>query len=255
MELISINVGQPREIEWGGKVIRTGIWKSAVDGPMFVRKNGLEGDGQADLIGHGGEHRALMVYQLDSYRYWQAHLKRDDFVFGQFGENLTVEGMPDTEVCIGDRFRIGTAIFEVTQPRVTCFKVGIRMNEPRMPALLVAHRRPGFYFRVIEEGFIQGGDSIEKILDGPGSMTVSEVDLLLYSSDHPVASLEKAISVPSLSVGWRNSFSDLLKAAMSGMASGNPGLVAQPVKPPAWTGFRSLRVQAVRQANKTNAMR
>src|ERR1700761_4047149 len=229
MELISINVGQPREIEWGGRVIRTGIWKSAVDGPKFVRKNGLEGDGQADLIGHGGEPRAVLVYQLGSYRYWETHLKRNDFVYGQFGENLTVEGMADTEVCIGDRFRIGTAIFEITQPRVTCFKVGIRMNEPRMAALLVAHRRPGFYFRVIEEGFIQAGDSIEQILDGPGHMTVSEIDLLLYSSDHPPSSLQKAISIPSLSEGWRNSFSALLDASMSGTASGNPGLVAQPV--------------------------
>src|SRR6201996_4374858 len=190
MKLVSINVGQPREVEWGGKIVRTGIWKSAVSGPIFARKNGLEGDGQADLIGHGGEHRALMVYQLDSYRYWEAQLKRTDFVFGQFGENLTVEGLADRDVCIGDRFRIGAAVFEITQPRVTCFKVGIRMNEPQMPALLVAHRRPGFYFRVIKEGLIQAGDTIEKVLDGPGHMTVSEIDSLLYTSDHLTASLE-----------------------------------------------------------------
>lgn len=250
MKLVSINVGQPREIEWGGKIVRTGIWKSAVSGPIFARKNGLEGDGQADLIGHGGEHRALMVYQLDSYRYWEAQLKRTDFVFGQFGENLTVEGLADRDVCIGDRFRIGAAVFEITQPRVTCFKVGIRMNEPQMPALLVVHRRPGFYFRVIKEGLIQAGDTIEKVLDGPGQMTVSEIDSLLYTSDHPIASLEKAISIPSLSMGWRNSFAELLKASVSGAASGNAGLVAQPIGPPAWTGFRRLRVQATNQESE-----
>jgi ferredoxin-NADP reductase/MOSC domain-containing protein YiiM len=250
MKLVSINVGQPREVEWGGKIVRTGIWKSAVSGPIFARKNGLEGDGQADLIGHGGEQRALMVYQLDSYRYWEAQLKRSDFVFGQFGENLTVEGLADSEVCIGDRFRIGTAVFEITQPRVTCFKVGIRMNEPQMPALLVAHRRPGFYFRVIEEGWIQAGDTIEKVLDGPGRMTVSEIDSLLYTSDHPVASLEKAINIPSLSLGWRNSFTELLKASGPGAASGNAGLVAQPISRLAWAGFRRLRVRAITQESE-----
>ncbi|HEX4810024.1 MAG TPA: MOSC domain-containing protein [Bryobacteraceae bacterium] len=104
-----------------------------------------------------------MVYQLDSYRHWERQLHRNDFVFGQFGENLTVEGLPDDEVCIGDRYRIGNAIFEITQPRVTCYRVGIRMNEPQMAALLVSHRRPGFYFRVIQEGAIGAGDEILKI--------------------------------------------------------------------------------------------
>ena len=100
------------------------------------------------ICGHGGEHRAVFVYQIESYRYWQTQLGRDDFVHGQFGENFTVDGLPDAEVCIGDRYRIGSALFEVTQPRVTCYRVGIRMNEPQMAALLVAHHRPGFYFRV-----------------------------------------------------------------------------------------------------------
>src|ERR687884_144352 len=111
------------------------------------RRLNIDGDGQGDLAGHGGEQRAVFVYQLDSYRYWRRFLGRDDFTYGQFGENFTVEGLPDDEVCIGDRYRIGGALFEVTQPRVTCYRVGLRMDEPRMASLLVARQRPGFYFR------------------------------------------------------------------------------------------------------------
>ena len=117
----------------------------------MVRRLNIDGDGQGDLQGQGGEHRAVFVYQIDLYRYWQAQLRRSDFVYGQFGENLTIDGLPDTEVCIGDHYRIGSALFEVTQPRVTCYRLGIRMNEPRMPALVVAHHRPGcrvYQFRV-----------------------------------------------------------------------------------------------------------
>jgi MOSC domain-containing protein YiiM len=145
--LLSVNVGLPREVQWQGKTVRTAIWKSPVKGRRMARKLNIEKDGQADLGGHGGEQRAVFVYQTDSYRYWARFLGRNDFSFGQFGENFTVEGLADGEVCIGDRYRIGDAVFEVTQPRVTCYRVGIRMNEPRMPALLVAHRRPGFYFQ------------------------------------------------------------------------------------------------------------
>src|ERR1043166_9249672 len=116
--------------------------------------------GQGDRAGHGGEQRAVFVYQIGSYRYWERELGRDDFVPGQFGENFTVEGLADDEVCIGDRYRIGEALFEVTQPRGTCYRVGIRRDEPKMPSLLVSHHRPGFYFRVLEEGLVQAGDEI-----------------------------------------------------------------------------------------------
>lgn len=133
----------------------------------MVRRLNIDGDAQGDRHGHGGEHRAAFVYQMDSYRYWQQELRRHDFVFGQFGENFTVEGLTDDEVCIGDRYRIGGALFEVTQPRVTCYRVGIRMDEPRMAALLIAHRRPGFYFRVLEEGEVGAGDEIVKVAGDP----------------------------------------------------------------------------------------
>ena len=164
--LLSVNVGMPKDVPWQGKTVFTGVFKDAVTGPRRVGKLNVEGDGQGDLAGHGGEQRAVFVYQIDSYRYWEQELGRSDFVYGQFGENFTVDGLSDDEVCIGDRYRIGTALLEVTQPRVTCYRVGLRMEDPRIPALLVSHRRPGFYFRVLEEGEVQAGDEIFKVASG-----------------------------------------------------------------------------------------
>src|SRR5580693_10102430 len=204
--LLSVNVGLPRDIPWQGKTVHTGVWKTPVQGRRMVRRINIDGDGQGDLQGHGGEHRAVFVYQIDSYRYWQAQLGRDDFAYGQFGENFTVHGLPDAEVCIGDHYRIGSALFEVTQPRVTCYRLGIRMNQPQMAALLVAHGRPGFYFRVLEEGEVEAGDEIVRIVQGPESMTISEVNALLYKPGHPADWLERALRVQALSPGWRSSF-------------------------------------------------
>src|ERR1700755_1466076 len=162
----------PKDVLWRGKTVFTGVFKDPVDGPRRVRRLNVDGDGQGDVAGHGGEQRAVFVYQMDSFRHWERELGRDDFVFGQFGENFTVEGLADDEVCIGDRYRIGSAVFEVTQPRVTCYRVGIRMSEPRMAALLVAHGRPGFYLRVLEEGEVEAGDGIVRAMTGPEGMTV-----------------------------------------------------------------------------------
>ena len=181
--LLAVSVGLPRDVTWNGKMVRTSVWKSPVDGRRMARKLDIDGDAQADLAGHGGEQRAVFVYQMDSYHYWERFLGRSDFTFGQFGENFTVEGLPDNEVCMGDRYRIGDAIFEVSQPRVTCYRVGIRMNEPRMPALLVAQHRPGFYFRVLQEGEVGAGDDIVKITDGPERISVAEVDALRRRSE------------------------------------------------------------------------
>ena len=178
--LLALCVGLPRERAWRGRIVRTGVLKEPVVGRRMVRRLNIDGDGQADLKGHGGEQRAVLVYQLESYRYWERELGRPEFAFGQFGENFTVDGLSDREVCIGDRYRIGDALFEVTQPRVTCYRVGMRMDEPRMAALLVSHGRPGFYLRVLEEGLIGAGDEIVKIADGPERMTVAEIDALLY---------------------------------------------------------------------------
>ena len=179
--VLSVNVGMPKNVTWNGKTVYTGVWKYPVDGPAMVRRLNVDGDGQGDKGGHGGEQRAVMVYQIDSYRYWQEYFGRDDFTYGQFGENFTVEGMPDDEVCIGDRYRIGAAEFEVTQPRVTCYRVGMRMGEPELPSLLVGHHRPGFYLRVITEGEVQAGDEIVKTRTGPEALTVADVDALAVS--------------------------------------------------------------------------
>jgi ferredoxin-NADP reductase/MOSC domain-containing protein YiiM len=248
--LLSVNVGLPRDVMWNGKTVRTSVWKSPVDGRRMVSKLDIEGDAQADLAGHGGEHRAVFVYQMDSYHYWESFLGRNDFTFGQFGENFTVEGLPDNEACIGDRYRIGGAIFEVTQPRVTCYRVGIRMNEPRMPALLVAHHRPGFYFRVLQEGEVGAGDDIVKIADGPEKNTVADVDALLYLPGHSTEQLQRALRIPALSKGWQSSFQAMLQQdSTSKTAAGNPGLATEE-QAPAWPGFRQMRIARI---NKESA--
>jgi ferredoxin-NADP reductase/MOSC domain-containing protein YiiM len=239
--LLSVNVGMPKDVSWRGKTVFTGVFKDPVSGPRRVRKLNVDGDGQGDLAGHGGEQRAVFVYQIDSYRYWESELDRSDFVYGQFGENFTVEGLSDEEVCIGDRYRIGTAAFEVTQPRVTCYRVGIRMDDPRIPALLVSHRRPGFYLRVLEEGEVEAGDKIVKLTPGPEEMTVVEVDALLYLPGHPRQQLLRALRIPALSPGWQASLRALLEDRAG---SGNAGLTATS-PPPAWPGFRRLNVTGI----------
>src|SRR3954469_18365682 len=232
-QLLSVNVGLPREIEWKGKTVRTAVWKDAVRGRRKVGKLNIDGDGQGDLQGHGGEHRAVLVYQIDSYRYWEKELGRKDLVFGQFGENFTVDGLADDDVCIGDRYRIGSALFEVSQPRVTCDRVGIRMDDTRMPALLVAHHRAGFYLRVLEEGDVGVGDEIELVARGPEAMTVAEVDALLYLPGHARGDLVRALRIPALSEGWQGSFRELLEQADGAPAE------------PAWRGLRPMRVTAI----------
>lgn len=243
--LLSVNVGLPRDVIWNGKTVRTAIWKSPVTDRRMVRKLNIDGDGQGDLAGHGGEQRAVFVYQMDSYHYWAHLLRRNDFSFGQFGENFTVDGLPDDEVCIGDRYRIGDAIFEVSQPRVTCYRVGIRMNEPRMPALLVEHHRPGFYFRVLQGGEVGAGDEIVKIADGAERMTVTDIDALLYLPGQSPEQLQRALRIPALSKGWQSSFQAMLRQDLdSKTVVGNPGL-ADEAPAPAWPGFRQMRIARI----------
>jgi len=230
--LVSVNVGLPRNVSWQGKTVYTGVWKHPVDGPAMVRRLNIDGDGQGDTNGHGGEQRAVLVYQIQSYRHWERYFGRDELSHGSFGENLTVAGLADDEVCIGDRYRIGEAEFEVTQPRVTCYRVGLRLGEPELPALLVSHRRPGFYMRVISEGRVQAGDRIVKTRTGPGALSVADTDTLLYLPDRDVAKLRLATTIPALSPGWQGSFRELLDSA-----AGPAG--------PAWAGFRPLRVTEV----------
>jgi ferredoxin-NADP reductase/MOSC domain-containing protein YiiM len=241
--LLSVNVGQPSEITWRGNTVCTSVWKEPVQRRRLVRRLNIDGDAQGDLAGHGGEHRAVFVYQMDSYHYWQRELKRADFTFGQFGENFTVEGLADSEVCVGDRYRIGGVVFEVTQPRVTCYRVGIRMDEPRMAALLVAHHRPGFYFRVLEEGEVGAGDEIVKLAEGPERLTVATVDALLYLPGPAQEELERALRIPALSPGWKSSFEALLsQMTQPGPRTGNAGLTSPEQIITAAPGFRPLKV-------------
>ena len=245
--LVSVNVGMPKDVEWRGKTVHTGIWKTPVDGAVLVRRLNIDGDGQGDLAGHGGEQRAVMVYQTESYDYWKTYLGRDDLRPGHFGENFTVSGLADDEVCIGDRYRIGEAEFEVTQPRVTCFRVGMRLDEPEMPNLLVSHHRPGFYFRVITEGHVQAGDAIVRTRRGHHELSVADVDALLYLPDRNMAQLREAVDVPALSPGWQQSFRDMLYEHETSTAATAPPIAAQP----AWTGFRPLRVSATQRESAT----
>jgi ferredoxin-NADP reductase/MOSC domain-containing protein YiiM len=232
--VLSVNVGMPKDVPWQGRTVYTGIWKQPVSGPRMVRRLNIDGDGQGDTNGHGGEQRAVFVYQAQSIAYWERHLDRDDIGYGAFGENLTVDGLPDADVCIGDRYRIGEAEFEVTQPRVTCYRVGMRLGVPEMPTLLVSHHRPGFYFRVITEGHIQAGDEIVKTLDGPGELSVADTDALLYLPGKDVDQLRVALTIPALSPGWQSSFRDLVE---------HP--VPEHTQADGWRGFRPLRVTSI----------
>ncbi|MFD8417955.1 MOSC domain-containing protein [Streptomyces sp. NPDC059668] len=230
--LLSVNVGKPKDVSWQGRTVHTGAWKAPVPGRRMVRRLNIDGDGQGDLAGHGGENRAVLVYQLESYRYWERELSRQDLTPGSFGENFTVDGLPDDEVCIGDRYRIGEAEFEVTQPRVTCYRVGMRLGEPAMASLLVAHHRPGFYLRVIDEGHVQAGDDITRTRRGPEALSVADTDALLYLPGRDPAKLRSALNIPALSPGWQQSFREL--------AHGGP-----PEQEPGWPGFRTLRVARI----------
>ncbi len=220
MKLLSVNVSLPKEIDHRGKTVTTGIFKEPVDGRVMLRGLNLDGDGQADLIGHGGKFRAVYVYSYDNYAYWKRELGRTDFTFGQFGENFTVEGMLDDAVHVGDVFRVGGALVEVTQPRVPCFKLAIRMGLEGFQNLLLSSNRIGFYLRVLEEGEVGAGDVIEPVKTDPRRMTVGKVNNLLYFDLGNLEDSRKALRIKALSPGWRGSFEDrLAKAETSGKAT------------------------------------
>jgi ferredoxin-NADP reductase/MOSC domain-containing protein YiiM len=292
--LLSVNVGKPKDVDWHGRTVHTGIWKSPVPGPVMARRLNLDGDGQGDLAGHGGEQRAVLVYQAESIEYWR---RRDfgragagpaepkeaaetrtsadaegsgagaagaagaaDPDWGVFGENFTVDGLADDEVCIGDRYRIGEAEFEVTQPRVTCYRLGLRLDSPTLPSQLVAHGRPGFYLRVLTEGRVRAGDEITRTRRGPHALTVAEIDALLYLPDKDRGKLEAALEIPALSPGWQQSFRELLNedepAGQGGTDTGagtkaRAGDASAAAAAPGWTGFRPLTVVSVVHESST----
>ena len=213
VKLLSVNVSLPKEVPYKGKTIRTGIFKEPVPGRVKLRQLNLDGDGQADLVGHGGIYKAVHVYSLENYDYWKRQLGRNDFSYGQFGENFTVEEMLEDQVHVGDVFRVGTALVEITQPRVPCFKLAMKMQRPDFLKLFMPSERVGFYFRVLEEGEVGAGDVLERVKVGPEQMTVREMFHLLYFDPDNLEGARKALRIPAMSPGWRGSFEEIVGTA------------------------------------------
>lgn len=211
MKLLAISVGLPRVIEADGRTVTTGIFKEPVEGPVHVGVTGVAGDSQADLKAHGGADKAVYVYTIEHYRFWREALGCPIMSYGQFGENLTVEGIQDDQVHIGDRFRIGRLLVEVTQPRVPCFKLGIRMNRPDFPKRFMHSGRTGFYFRVLDEGELSAGDMIERISMDPIELTVQESMQALIPGPSQKDVIRKALRVDALSQGWRDDLEKRLR--------------------------------------------
>ena len=237
MRLKSVNVSMAKEIAHEGKTVTTGIFKKPVEGRIMLRRLNLEGDGQADLWGHGGAFRAVYAYTFENYAYWARELGRDDFAIGQFGENFTVEGMLDDEICVGDVFRIGGALVEVSQPRIPCYKLAIKMGIEKFQNRFLASGRVGFYLRVLEEGEVAAGDVIELARRDPRHMTVMDVSNLLYFDKENLEATRKALDIPALAHGWKGSFAErLAKAEKSGGAR---------------AGFRTFIVDRQEQESET----
>jgi len=219
MKLLSVNVSLPKEINFKGKTIRTGIFKDPVPGRVKVRRLNIDGDGQADLLGHGGEFRAVYAYSFDNYAYWERELGRTDFKMGQFGENLTVEGLLDEEVHVGDIFRVGTALFEVSQPRVPCYKLAMKMDVEGFYNRILESGRLGFYFRVLEEGEIAAGDVIERVKTNPVGLTITKANKLMYYDKDDLEGAKRALHVAALSPGWKGTFEGRLAKAKTSVST------------------------------------
>lgn len=221
MKLLTVSVGTPKEVSYTdrkgrAKTTTTGIFKAPVDTRLMLRRTNLDGDGQADLDAHGGPDKAVYVYTMENYGFWADILGRTDFAAaGQFGENFTVDGMADEDICIGDRFRIGGALVEVTQPRVPCFKLGILMGIDNFQKQFAAECRTGFYLRGLEEGEVGAGDAIEAAGEGKVRMSVRDMTHLLYFEPDNVDGAKKALEIEALSPGWRGSFEERVAKAVT----------------------------------------
>ena len=210
MKLLSVNVSPPTEVMHGDNTVTTGIFKEPVDGRVMLRTLNLDGDGQADLVGHGGIYKAAYAYSVENCDYWKRELGRTDFAFGQFGENFTVEGMLEDVIHVGDVFRVGSALIEVTQPRVPCYKLGLKMGLSGFEKRFLASCRVGFYLRVLEEGGVGAGDVFEHVRMDPERMTVREICRLLYFDPENLEGTRRALRIRALSPGWRKSFEERL---------------------------------------------
>ena len=211
MKLLSINVSKPKSIQYGGKTIKTGIFKVPVSGTVMLREKNIDGDGQGDLRVHGGTYKAIYGYPFEHYTHWQQELQRDDLTYGQFGENLTVEGLLEDAVHIGDVFQIGSTVkLQITQPRVPCFKLAYKMGLPEFPKQFLESRRVGFYFRVLEEGEITAGDTIARIDMAWETMSVTEIVNLRYFDTDNHEKIARARKLPALSPSWKRDFTKIL---------------------------------------------
>lgn len=206
MKLISVNVGLPREVAWNGKTVSTGIFKDPINQRVVVRSLNLDGDGQADLTVHGGLDKAVYVYPYEHYARWQGALPDVEFTPGIFGENFTITGLKEAEVNIGDRYRIGSAELMVTQPRLPCYKLGIRFGRPEMVQRFLESRRTGFYFRVLQEGEVGTGDTLELISRDNHNITVAHITQLYVREQHDPDLLRRAIQLEALPESWRDYF-------------------------------------------------
>jgi MOSC domain-containing protein YiiM len=206
MKLVSVNVGLPREVEWRGRTVTTGIFKSPVQGRVRVQTLNLDGDRQADLSVHGGPDKAVYAYPTEHYEYWRQELPGVDLPPGSFGENLTTEGLREAEVRIGDRFRVGSTVLRVTQPRMPCSKLGVKFGRDDMVRRFLASERTGFYFAVVEEGDVAAGDVIEPLERATHEVTVSEITRLYARDRGDREALRQAAQVEALPESWRGYF-------------------------------------------------
>ena len=210
MKVLSVNAGLPREVEWRAKVVLTSIFKAPVPGRVRVTRLNILGDRQSDLSVHGGADKAIYAYPSEHYAFWRNELPGTDFSWGAFGENLTTEGLLEDRVHIGDRFRAGSAEFIVTQPRMPCFKLGIRFNRPDMVKRFLRSGRTGFYLAVLREGDIGAGDSLELVAEDDSHITVADV-VGLYAADAANQDLlRRASELSSLPESWREYFRERL---------------------------------------------
>jgi MOSC domain-containing protein YiiM len=211
MKLISLNVSRPKAVAaGGGQTVLTGIFKEPVQKRVMLRTLDLDGDGQADLTVHGGPDKAVYVYPFEHYDFWQRTLKREKFQFGQFGENFTVEGMSEDTVHIGDVYRVGSAVVQVTQPRLPCYKLALKMEMPTFPNLFLSSGRSGFYLRVLQEGEVGAGDEIKQVQADPAQLSVREVLHLAFFDKKNAKLIRKAAAVPALAAAWRGILADRL---------------------------------------------
>jgi MOSC domain-containing protein YiiM len=216
MKLASLNVGLPREVRWHGRTVTTGIYKEPVQGRIALRKLNLDGDRQADLTVHGGADKAVYCYPIEHYAYWKKQLPGRDLPTAIFGENFTTEGLPEDSVHLGDRFAIGSAEMVVTQPRLPCYKLGIRFESDDMVRKFLNSKRYGYYLNVTKEGEVGVGDEIRVLSRDPNAVPVSEITRLYVAKKYTAAdltSLRNALRVPSLPDGWKDYFHERLQDA------------------------------------------